>query len=96
MKQCMNFKFVILFALTLLVGSTVYGQDNVIDEVVWVVGDEAIPVSYTHLDVYKRQEPERQNATARNSVNSLSGTVRRMRLNVPRTCVCVLWPISQK
>ena len=33
MKQCMNFKFVILFALTLLVGSTVYGQDNVIDEV---------------------------------------------------------------
>ena len=41
MKQCMNFKFVILFALTLLVGSTVYGQDNVIDEVVWVVGDEA-------------------------------------------------------
>ena len=42
MKQCMNFKFVILFALTLLVGSTVYGQDNVIDEVVWVVGDEAI------------------------------------------------------
>ena len=38
MKQCMNFKFVILFALTLLVGSTVYGQDNVIDEVVWVVG----------------------------------------------------------
>ena len=42
MKMCMNFKFVILFALTLLVGSTVYGQDNVIDEVVWVVGDEAI------------------------------------------------------
>ena len=42
MKQCMNFKFVILFALTLLVGSAVYGQDNVIDEVVWVVGDEAI------------------------------------------------------
>ena len=42
MKKCMNFKFVILFALTLLVGSTVYGQDNVIDEVVWVVGDEAI------------------------------------------------------
>ena len=35
MKQCMNFKFVILFALTLLVGSTVYGQDNVIDEGVW-------------------------------------------------------------
>ncbi|MEL5895623.1 peptidylprolyl isomerase [Bacteroides sp. GD17] len=42
MKKCMNFKLVILFALTLLAGSTVYGQDNVIDEVVWVVGDEAI------------------------------------------------------
>ena len=42
MKKCMNFKFVVLFALTLLVGSAVYGQDNVIDEVVWVVGDEAI------------------------------------------------------
>ena len=38
----MNFKFVVLCALTLLAGSTVYGQDNVIDEVVWVVGDEAI------------------------------------------------------
>ena len=36
MKMCMNFKFVVLFALTLLAGSTVYGQDNVIDEVVWV------------------------------------------------------------
>ena len=54
LKQCMNFKFVILFALTLLVGSTVYGQDNVIDEVVWVVGDEAILKS--EVDVYKRQE----------------------------------------
>lgn len=38
----MNFKFVVLSALALLTGSTVYGQDNVIDEVVWVVGDEAI------------------------------------------------------
>lgn len=38
----MNFKCVVLFALALLTGSAVYGQDNVIDEVVWVVGDEAI------------------------------------------------------
>ena len=38
----MNFKFVVLCALALLTGSAVYGQDNVIDEVVWVVGDEAI------------------------------------------------------
>lgn len=42
MKQFMNFKFVVLCALALLTGSSVYGQDNVIDEVVWVVGDEAI------------------------------------------------------
>ena len=32
----MNFKFVVLFALTLLAGSTVYGQDNVIYEGVWL------------------------------------------------------------
>ena len=38
----MNFKFVVLCTLALLTGSAVYGQDNVIDEVVWVVGDEAI------------------------------------------------------
>ena len=37
----MNFKFVVLCALALMTGSAVYGQDNVIDEVVWVVGDEA-------------------------------------------------------
>lgn len=42
MKEFMNFKFVVLCAVALLTGSTVYGQDNVIDEVVWVVGDEAI------------------------------------------------------
>ena len=38
----MNFKLVVLCALALMAGSAVYGQDNVIDEVVWVVGDEAI------------------------------------------------------
>lgn len=42
MKKFVNFRFVVLFALILVAGSTVYGQDNVIDEVVWVVGDEAI------------------------------------------------------
>ena len=42
MKQFMNFKFVVLCALALMTGSAVYGQDNVIDEVVWVVGDEVI------------------------------------------------------
>ncbi len=41
MKKCMNFKTAFLFAL-ILAGSTVYGQDNIIDEVVWVVGNEAI------------------------------------------------------
>ena len=38
----MNFKFVVLCALALMTGSAVYGQDNVIDEVVWVVGDEGV------------------------------------------------------
>ena len=38
----MNFKFIISCAIALLAGISVYGQDNVIDEVVWVVGDEAI------------------------------------------------------
>ena len=42
MKNFLNFKFVVLCALALMTGSAVYGQDNVIDEVVWVVGDEAI------------------------------------------------------
>ena len=42
MKKYMNLKFAVLFALTLLSGLSAYGQDNVIDEVVWVVGDEAI------------------------------------------------------
>ena len=42
MKNFMNFKFVVLCALALMTDSAVYGQDNVIDEVVWVVGDEAI------------------------------------------------------
>ena len=34
----MNFKFVVLCALALMAGSAVYGQDNVIDEVVCVFG----------------------------------------------------------
>ena len=38
----MNFKSVILCAVMLLAGSAVYGQDNIVDEVVWVVGNEAI------------------------------------------------------
>ncbi len=42
MKKFVNFKFVVLFALTLAASVATYGQDNVIDEVVWVVGDEAI------------------------------------------------------
>lgn len=42
MKKLVNFKFVVLFALLMLTGSVMYGQDHVMDEVVWVVGDEAI------------------------------------------------------
>ena len=42
MKKFVNFKFIVLVALTLVANVAMYGQDNVIDEVVWVVGDEAI------------------------------------------------------
>ena len=42
MKKCMNVKFVVLLAFMLLPFVSSWGQDNVIDEVVWVVGDEAI------------------------------------------------------
>lgn len=38
----MNLKFILLVALALMAGSVAYGQDNVIDEVVWIVGDDAI------------------------------------------------------
>ena len=38
----LNVKKVSLFLLLMIVGLTVKAQDNVIDEVVWVVGDEAI------------------------------------------------------
>ena len=38
----LNVKKVSLFLLLMFVGLTVKAQDNVIDEVVWVVGDEAI------------------------------------------------------
>ena len=41
MKQFANFKLMFLL-VTLLSAGTIYGQDNVIDEVVWVVGDDAI------------------------------------------------------
>jgi len=41
MKKCAYFKLVVLTALMLGTG-VVYGQDNVIDEVVWIVGDDAI------------------------------------------------------
>lgn len=42
MKKCMNLKFVVLFALVLFTSDIVYAQDNIIDEVAWIVGDEAI------------------------------------------------------
>lgn len=42
MKKFVNFRFVVLFALTMFANVAAFGQDNVIDEVVWVVGDEAI------------------------------------------------------
>ena len=42
MKEMMNFKSVLLCALMLCTGSAIYAQDNIVDEVVWVVGNEAI------------------------------------------------------
>ncbi|MBQ8674076.1 MAG: peptidylprolyl isomerase [Bacteroides sp.] len=42
MTKFKNFKWIVCLAMGLLAGSAAYGQDNVIDEVVWVVGDEAI------------------------------------------------------
>ena len=42
MMKFVNFKIVVLFALVALTTTVANGQDNVIDEVVWVVGDEAI------------------------------------------------------
>lgn len=42
MKKFVNFRFIVLFALAMVAHVATYGQDNVVDEVVWVVGDEAI------------------------------------------------------
>ncbi|MEG1563231.1 MAG: peptidylprolyl isomerase [Bacteroides sp.] len=42
MKKFVNFRLIVLFALAMMAHGAAYGQDNVIDEVVWVVGDEAI------------------------------------------------------
>lgn len=41
MKKYVYFRLVVLTALMFLTGA-VYGQDNVIDEVVWIIGDDAI------------------------------------------------------
>lgn len=44
MKKFVNFRLIVAFILAVLtnIDGSVYAQDNVIDEVVWVVGDEAI------------------------------------------------------
>ncbi len=41
MRKFVNFRWFVI-ALCICSGSALFGQDNVIDEVVWVVGDEAI------------------------------------------------------
>lgn len=41
MREFLNFRWLVI-ALCICSGSALFGQDNVIDEVVWVVGDEAI------------------------------------------------------
>ncbi|MDR0891148.1 MAG: peptidylprolyl isomerase [Mediterranea sp.] len=42
MKKFVSFRFVATLLLALVAGTATYAQDNVIDKVVWVVGDEAI------------------------------------------------------
>ena len=43
MKKLVDFKKpIVLFAMLLMACSATYGQDNIVDEVVWVVGNEAI------------------------------------------------------
>ena len=42
MERYMNIRWIALCLMTLLCVEFSYAQDNVIDEVVWVVGDEAI------------------------------------------------------
>ena len=42
MKKFVNFRFVVTLILAVFANVATYAQDNVVDEVVWVVGDEAI------------------------------------------------------
>ncbi len=42
MKKLVNFKTVLILSVLVFLNYNVYGQDHVIDEVVWIVGDEAI------------------------------------------------------
>ena len=42
MKKFVNFRFVVTLVLAVFANVATYAQDNVVDEVVWVVGDEAI------------------------------------------------------
>lgn len=42
MKRLTIIRSIILIFLAVLVNTNIHAQDNVIDEVVWVVGDEAI------------------------------------------------------
>ena len=42
MKKFVNVRLVVSLILALVADVAVYAQDNVVDEVVWVVGDEAI------------------------------------------------------
>ena len=55
MKKFVNFRFIVTLVLAVFANVVTYAQDNVIDEVVWVVGDEAILKS----DVEERSEERR-------------------------------------
>ena len=42
MKKLLNLRCTLLVLLSFVAFQTVKAQDNVIDEVVWIIGDEAI------------------------------------------------------
>ena len=57
MKKFIDFRLIIVCAMAFFTGAEAYAQDNVIDEVVWVVGNEAIlksDVEEVRLDALSR------------------------------------------
>lgn len=60
MRKFINFRFIVTLVLAVMGNVVIYAQDNVIDEVVWVVGDEAIlksDVEEARMDALYRGRP---------------------------------------